>query len=201
MGNHDKTLAVIRALEDSHNGNPHARAELSDGLYAELHAIAERFMRNERPDHTLQPTAVVHEAWLKLADQHNVDPQLRGHYLAAAANTIRRILVDHARTRGRAKRGGTDRQQIPLHTVSLDVANTDAESALDVLALHEALEALAELDSRQASVVELRYFGGLTEQETADQLGVSLRTVNNDWKFARAWLLRALSAEESDGGS
>ena len=163
-------------------------------LYEELRGLAATYLRDEKPCHTLQPTALVHEAFLRLADRRSLDLNDRGPFRAAAAQAMRRILVDHARRKNAEKRGG-DRKRVSLDE---GLGISDA-GEVDLLALHEALEGLAEFDARQARVVELRFFGGQGEEETAETLGVSLRTVQGDWRMARAWLREALSAEGSLG--
>ncbi len=156
-------------------------------VYAELHRLAKRYMGRERAGHTLQTTALVNEAWLRLVDAQQVRWQNRAHFFAVSAQMMRRILVDFARERNNLKRGGGARQ------VSLDEALVvSPERDTDVLALDEALERLAALSPRQSRVVELRYFGGLSEDEIAEVLKVSLRTVQSDWRLARTWLYREL---------
>jgi RNA polymerase sigma factor (TIGR02999 family) len=162
-------------------------------VYDELRALAGHYLGGERAGHTLQPTALVHEAFVRLAQQSRVDWQGRSHFLAVGAQAMRRILIDHARGRGCAKRGGEGRR-VPLDR--LDPAVPVPPS--DLLALGEALERLAELDPRQARVVELRCLGGLNMDEVAGELGVSKRTVEGDWKMARAWLRRALREGPDD---
>jgi len=144
-------------------------------------------MRGERRGHSLQATALVNEAYLRLIDARRVRWQDRAHFLAMAARLMRRVLVDHARARGRDKRGG-DAERV---TLVEGIAGTD-ERPVDVMALDDALEALANIDERKSRVIELRYFGGLSVMETAQALGVSEQTVMRDWKFAKAWLLREL---------
>ena len=162
-------------------------------IYDQLHVLAEKALKGERDGHSLQPTLLVNDAYLKLQQQQNVDPKDRSMMLAAGATIIRRLLVDYARTRKRQKRGGNDGRGIPLHISMADDANV-----LDVLELNDALETLAKELPRAANIVELKFFGGLTGEEIAEQLSVSLRTVNNDWKFAKAWLYRELgSASEN----
>ena len=158
-------------------------------VYAELHRQAERAMRREGPGHTLQATALVNEAYLRLVDQSRVEWRNRAHFFGVAATVMRRILVDHARARHAAKRGG-DVQQLTLSEADAPV---DASDGVDVLALHEALEHLATLDPVQARLVELRYFTGLTIEETAEALDMSPATVKREWAVARAWLRRELS--------
>jgi RNA polymerase sigma-70 factor, ECF subfamily len=163
-------------------------AELVDVVYEDLHRLARQYMGQERSGHTLQPTALVHEAFLKLIDQTRVDWQDRSHFFAIGAQAMRRILVNHAKSRARGKRGG-GRQKLPLDealTVSLE---NDAE----ILAVDEALEKLAALDERQAKIVELRFFGGLNVEETAAVLGIPKRTIEREWAACRAWLRRELA--------
>ena len=158
-------------------------------VYAELHQLAERQMRREDPGHTLSPTALVHEAYIRMIDQTRVEWQDRAHFFAIAAQAMRRVLVDHARRHGAARRGGGVR---PLDVNEVDVPLE--ERAEELLALDEALRELGTLDERLARVVELRYFGGLTEVEAAEVLGVTERTIRRDWVKARGWLLLKLGA-------
>lgn len=171
-------------------GDQAAGDRLLPEVYAELRRCAARAMRREASEHTLQATALVHEAYLRLVDQRRVQWQNRAHFFGVAAQVMRRILVDHARGRHAAKRGGGARQ---LTLGDADAAAApDADDGLDVLALHEALERLAALDEAHARVVELRYFGGLNIEETAEAMGVSPATVKREWALARAWLRREL---------
>ncbi len=181
---------VTRLLRRLSAGDELAAEELIPLIYAELHDIAERQMRNERGDHTLQPTALVNEAFLRLAGNHDADWQNRQHFLSLAAQAMRRILVDHARRRNAQKRGGRQ-DKLELHD-ALQVASNDHNS-VDLEQLDESLKQLAALDPRQAKVVELRFFGGMSVEETAQILDISTATVKRDWAFARAWLKRALS--------
>lgn len=166
-------------------------------VYDELRAIAHGQLRRERSDHTLGTTALVHEAYLKLIDQRQVDWQDRSHFFSIAARAMRRILIDYARRHVAAKRGGG------LRKVTLDEAVQLAagERADELLAIDDALRRLASLDERQARVVEYRFFGGMTEEETAEALGVTSRTVRRDWIKAKGWLQRELArgATEADG--
>lgn len=157
-------------------------------VYDELHRLAAARLAQERRDHTLQPTALVHEAYLRLVDTRRLEWQNRAHFLAVAATTMRRILVSHARKHRAAKRSGAG------PTVSLldDDASVDGR-AVELMALDEALSDLARLDARQSRIVELRYFAGLTIEETAEVLEVSSATVKNDWSMARAWLFNRLA--------
>jgi RNA polymerase sigma factor (TIGR02999 family) len=163
-------------------------AELVDVVYEDLRRLAQQYMGQERSGHTLQPTALVHEAFLKLIDQSRVDWRDRSHFFAIGAQAMRRILVNHAKSRGRVKRGG-GKQKLPLDE-ALTVSLEDDD---EILAVDEALEKLAALDERQAKIVELRFFGGLNVDEVAAVLGVSKRTVEREWAACRAWLRRELS--------
>jgi RNA polymerase sigma factor (TIGR02999 family) len=179
--------AITALLLDWSHGDPEALEKLVPLVYAELRHLAERSLRRERAAHTLQPTAVVHEAFLKLVDQQRVEWKSRAHFFAIAAQAMRRLLVDHARARNAEKRGG----------FATRVALEDAVAAtppvdVDLLALDEALDRLGALDAGQARVVELRFFGGLTIEETAEVVGSSPATVKRDWQSARAWLFREL---------
>lgn len=156
-------------------------------VYDELRRLANHYLRQERSDHTLQPTALVHEAYLKLIDQSRVDWQNRAHFFGVAAQSMRRILVDHARSHRASKRGGVQQK------LALDEAVDYSQPRdIDLLALDDALNLLAKLDERQSQVVELRFFGGLTIEETAAALGVSPATVKVDWSMAKAWLHREI---------
>ena len=169
------------------NGSPEALDELIPIVYAELRNLARQQLRGERPDHSLQPTALTHEAFLRLFGTRQVGWQNRAHFFAVASQLMRRILVEHARKRRAVKRGG-----MPTR-VTLDEADTPVEPLdVDVVALHEALTKLEEVDSRQSRIVELRYFGGLNMEETAEVLSVSPATVKRDWRVAKLWLRRAL---------
>jgi len=177
--NQDVTL-LLSALT---RGDEDAAAKLIPVVYDELRRLAGSYMRREREDHTLQATALVHEAYLKLVEQRSVDWQSRAHFFGVAAQLMRRILVDHARGHLRQKRGG---EQVK---VSLDDVFVFAERQADeVLAVDDSLDALAKIDPRQARVVELRFFGGLSVEEAADVLGVSPKTVKREWSVAKAWL-------------
>lgn len=182
---------VTGILQEVCNGRDSAVARLFPLVYDELRALAESYLQRERCDHTLQATALVHEAYLRLVDQRDVQWQGRAHFFAVAAQAIRRILVDHARSHLRAKRGGNRRR------VALDssVAWSTGPN-LDLVALDEALDRLAALHQRQARIVELRFFGGLSGDETAEVLGIAPRTVDGDWSMARAWLRRELAEGE-----
>lgn len=170
--------------------DPAARDALFPIVYDELHRLAHHYMRSERPGHTLQTTALVNEAYLRLVDVTRIEWQDRAHFLAIAATMMRRILVDHARAHARDKRGG----DVVITSISDDIAAPP--DAVDVIALDEALERLAAIDERQARVVELRYFAGLTVDEVATALGISPGTVKREWTVAKAWLYRELHPHE-----
>ncbi len=162
-------------------------------VYEELRRVAKRYMGRERDGHTLQTTALVNEAYLRLIDASQVEWQSRAHFFAVSAQLMRRVLVDYARSHNYVKRGGE------AHHVSLDEAAVfSAEQAPDLVALDDALTGLAALDQRKSQVVELRFFGGLSVDETAEVLKVSPRTVMSDWSLAKAWLLREISNEGSN---
>lgn len=184
---HDHTHDATQALSAAARGDEAAAARLLPLVYDELRALAACALRRERPDHTLQPTAIVHEAFLRLIDQTHAEYNSRTHFFAIAAQVIRRILVDHARQHGAAKRGAGWMKITLSHA-----AQPSRDDELDLLALDEALTTLASLDPRQAKVVELRFFGGLSVEEAAKALGVSPRTIEEDWRMARAWLKREL---------
>lgn len=184
---------VTQLLSDARGGAPGAHDQLFAIVYAELRKIAANYMRRERADHTLQATALVHEAYMKLVDQKNVRWQNRAHFFGIAAQMIRRILVDHARGVRAAKRGGG------AMALSLDEALGVSEKRdLEIEALDDALETLAKIDPQQTRVVELRFFTGLSIEETAEVLGISDSTVKRDWVSAKAWLFRELSRRNSD---
>lgn len=157
-------------------------------VYSELRRLAGNYLRRERRDHTLQPTALVNEAYLKLIDQKTARWQNRAQFFGVAAQLMRRILVDHARQRHADKRGGSDQQRLSITNAERLVKQPE----VDLLALHEALNELKALDPQQERIVELRFFGGLSIEETAEVLGVGHATVERDWKMARAWLRRKL---------
>lgn len=181
---------VTRLLDDLSDGKADAFDALLPVVYGELRRQAGRYLRRERSNHTLQPTALVNEAFLRLVEQRDVRWKNRAHFFGIAAQAMRRVLVDHARANGRLKRGG------PQARVTLDEATMGAEGrSVDLLAMDEALERLAALDARQARIVELRYFAGLSIEETAEVIGISPATVKREWSMARAWLRRAVTGE------
>jgi RNA polymerase sigma factor (TIGR02999 family) len=182
------THEVTQLLKAWTAGDQKALEKLTPLVYEQLHRAAQRYMAGQRPGHTLQTTALVNEVYLRLVDYGQVNWQDRAHFLAVSAQLMRRILIDFARSRGYQKRGG----RVPH--LSLDEApSVSIEPDANMVALDDALKALAEIDSRKSRVIELRFFGGLSIEETAEVLGVSAETVVRDWRLARAWLLRELS--------
>ncbi len=179
--------ALLRAWGDGDDG---ALEQLTPLVEAELRRLARGYMNRERRGHTLQATALVNEAFLKLTDARRIRWQDRAHFLGISARLMRRVLVDHARRRGYRKRGG-DAQRVTLH----DELVTSPDPTVDVVALDRALEALAKIDERKSRMIELRFFGGLSVEETAEVLHVSSDTVKRDWRLAKLWLLRELEGE------
>jgi RNA polymerase sigma factor (TIGR02999 family) len=176
-------------------GDKEALDQLMPLVYDELHRQAARYLRREQAGHTLQTTALIHEAYVRLVDQRNVQWQNRAHFFGIAAQMMRRILVDHARAKKRVKRGGSE-VRVTLGDATVVAKDQD----LDIVALDEALERLAQLDEQQSRVVELRFFSGLTVEETAEVMGISKATVKRDWSVAKAWLHRELrgNADKND---
>jgi len=188
IASQDGPQEVTRLLLAWNDGDESALEKLVPQVYQELRRLARRHMLRERPDHTLQTTALINEAYLRLVDLRNVHWQNRAHFFALCARLMRRILVDFARSRHYAKRGGG------AQPVSLDESLVvSPKHSTDLVAVDDALKALAQVDARKAQVVELRFFGGLTVEESAEVLKVSPETVQRDWKLAKAWLLRELS--------
>jgi RNA polymerase sigma factor (TIGR02999 family) len=185
---------VTQLLSEYRGGKREALDRLLPIVYGELRSMAARYLRAERGDHTLQPTALVHEAYVRLVGQRDVDWQNRAHFFGVAAQIMRRLLVDHARTSRRRKRGGGD-LKIPLEEAG-ELADGGVGGDVDLVALDDALERLAALSPKQSRIVELRYFGGLSIEETAEVLGVSTMTVKRGWAMARAWLHRELTGAE-----
>ncbi|HZN01290.1 MAG TPA: sigma-70 family RNA polymerase sigma factor [Pyrinomonadaceae bacterium] len=179
---------ITQLLAEWSDGNQSALDELYPLVYEELHRLARRYMSRERKGHTLQTTALINEAYVRLVDQRNVHWANRSHFFAISAQIMRRILIDHARRHAYAKRGG-GAQQVSLEAVAI-VAN---EKSAEILRLDEALTTLAKMDPRRCHVVELRYFGGLSNEEIAGVLNVSENTVTRDWNLARAWLHQQLT--------
>lgn len=184
-----KTNEITAILREWSEGEDSAIDKLLPFVYEELHRQAERFLRRERRDHTLQTTALINEAYLKLIDQKAVDWESRTHFFAFAANAMRQILVDYARTKNRKKRGGDD-VKVSLEEALIVAAG---ERSVDLIALDEALSRLEKIDQQQARVVELRYFSGLSLEETAEALHISRATAAREWAMARAWLYRELT--------
>ena len=182
---------ITELLVGYQGGDKEALDQLMPIVYDELRRQAARYLRREQAGHTLQTTALIHEAYVRLVDQRNVQWQNRAHFFGIAAQLMRRILVDHARTKKRVKRGGS-KVQVSLADATVAVKGPD----LDIVALDEALERLAKVDEQQSRVVELRYFSGLTVEETAEVMGISTATVKREWSVARAWLHRELSGDK-----
>jgi len=199
VANPGESADITRLLKAWGRGDSQALDRLTPLVYERLHRMARGYMRTERRGHTLQPTALVHEAFLRLVDGRDLDWTDRTHFFAVCARVMRRILVDVARSRAATKRGGQARRV--EHATAIDFDDLPAPgaetSADEVCALDEALNTLARLDSRRAQVVELRFFGGLTVEETAEVLQVSSQTVMRDWRLARAWLARELGSHRT----
>ena len=184
---------ITQLLIEWSKGDQKALDKLMPLVYSELRRLAGNYLRRERPGHTLQPTALVNEAYLKLIDQKSARWQNRAQFYGVAAQLMRRILVDHARQHQAAKRGGSDQQRLSITSAGqLGAEQLASKPAIDLLALHEALEELAIIDPQQSRIVELKFFGGLSIEETAEVLGIGHATVERDWKMARAWLRRKL---------
>ena len=188
MTSDSERRAVTDAFAAARNGSPGAIDRLFPLVYEQLHRLAHRQLQSEASGHTLSTTALLHEAYLKLVDQTGAPWQDRAYFFAVAARAMRCILVDHARRNHAARRGGGAQTRIVLDEVEIAVT----ERAAEIVALDEALQRLAELDPRQAKVVECRYFAGLTETETAEALGISVRTVAREWVTAKGWLYREM---------
>jgi RNA polymerase sigma-70 factor, ECF subfamily len=186
---------VTTLLNRLASGDPDAAGQLIPLIYDELRRLAFRRLRHQRPGHTLEATALVHEAYLKLADRPNAKWQNRAHFFAVASRAMRQILVDYARSQHRIRRGGR-RQKVSLDKVLLVAPDRTEE----LLCIHELLSRLEELDPRQGRIVELRYFAGLTTDETAEVLGISPKTVQREWNMAKAWLYGELKERAHDGG-
>ena len=175
---------ITRMLLELTDGNEEVVNQILPHIYDELRRLASSYLRRERSNHTLQPTALVHEAYMKLIDQSRVKWQNRAHFFGIAAQVMRRILMDHARKHTAEKRGG-EAELLPIEEEILIVSH---DKSAELIALDDALQQLAEMDERKAKIVELRYFGGLSIEETAEVLGVSVPTVNREWRMAKAWL-------------
>ena len=190
MGMAAASPSVTQLLRAWSGGDDDALEQLMPLVEAELRRLARAYMRRERPEHTLQTTALMNEAFLRLTDARQVHWQDRAHFLGISARLMRRVLVDHARHRGYQKRGG-GAERVPLHEGLV----MTADPALDVVALDGALDALAKVDVRKSRIIELRFFGGLSVEETAEVLQVSPDTVKRDWRLAKLWLLHELEGE------
>jgi len=188
----DPSQKITQILTAVSNQDPDAAEQLLTAVYDELHRLAATKMANESPGHTLQATALIHEAWPRLLRDGSLPFKDRRNFLAAAAEAMRRVLIDHARRRNRNRRGAGVR---PIDLDSFEVAAP--ERAEELLQLNEALERLEELDQTRSEIVKLRFFAGLTTAETAETLGLPLRTVERHWTFARAWLKREMSEEDT----
>ncbi len=190
----ESTQEVTELLLAWRDGDRAALEKLTPLVYGELHRLADRYMRRENPGHTLQASALVNEAFVHLIDQQRIEWQSRAHFFGVAANLMRHILLDHARAYARAKRGGGAIQ------VSLDEAMiVSGDRAAELIALDDALNELAKFDARKCRLVELRFFGGLSNEEVAEVMDMSLRTVEREWRKARAWLQRTIShADEAE---
>jgi RNA polymerase sigma-70 factor, ECF subfamily len=184
----DHSASITDLLQAAASGERDDVNALMGAIYDDLHRLAAKHLRSERADHTLQPTALVHEAYLKLIDQKQTSWRDRNHFFAIAARVIRRILVDHARGKGAVKRGA-GKERIPLEHIEA----TEPGDSLDLVALDEALEELNDLDARQAKIVEMRFFGGMSLDEIAETLDIGRRSVDRHWSAAKAWLLFRLS--------
>ncbi len=184
---------VTQLLAELGAGDDRAADRLLPLVYHELRALAQRNLAHERADHTLQATALVHEAYLRLVDSDRIHLRNRAHFFALAAQALRRILIDHARTHNRKKRGGPN-GKLSLQVIPELFVQTD----VDVLALDEALEGLKRVGERYAQIVEMRFFGGMTMEKIAELIGVSIGTVERDWRTARAWLYRQLADDETE---
>jgi len=183
----DSSPNVTQLLVAWGKGDQHAFDALMPEVRKELHRLAAHYMAEESPGHDLQPTALINEAYLRLVDWKNIQWADRAHFFGMAANMMRRVLVDYARSRDRLKRGGE-----AIHVSFTETANVPAPRSTDVLALDKALRELEKIDPRKSQIVELRFFGGLSQEETAEALNVSVATVRHDWSLARAWLAREL---------
>jgi RNA polymerase sigma-70 factor, ECF subfamily len=184
--------SVTELLAKAGSGDTSALANVFPLIYEELHRLAQQQLRREPDGHTLSPTALVHEAYMRLIDYSRMEWTGRAHFMAVASTAMRRILVDHARSHRSIKRGGA-LKRVPIESV--DLATEDRAELL--IAVDDALSKLKEIDERQARVVECRFFGGMTEEETAEALGIGLRTAKRDWAKAKMWLHREIAAEQS----
>jgi len=190
----DAGCDITLLLRSSAAGDAEATSRLSELMYHELRREAERQFKREDTGHTLQPTALIHESFVRLMGQRNTHWQSREHFLGVAATMMRRILTDHARSRQRLKRGGKRERVLLLDEQQLSITDPD-----DILMVHEALQKLEQVDARQAKIVELRFFAGMTNAEVAQTMRLSLRTIEAEWSFARAWLRKELDDDRDAG--
>ena len=189
----DEVVELTGLLKAWGTGDQEALGRLTPVVYDELRRLARRHMRNERAGNTLQTTALIHEAYLRLVDIHRAEWQDRVHFFAVCAQIMRRILLDRARRRSTAKRGGEKKMINHSSAINLDeIPDIASAKAAQLIAVDDALDALAKIDERKAQVIELRYFGGLSVEETAEALNISPQSVMRDWRLAKAWLLREL---------
>jgi RNA polymerase sigma factor (TIGR02999 family) len=188
---------ITKILNTLNDDNREVLDTLVPLIYKELHIQAHRYLRSERANHTLQTTALINEAYLRLVEQKDMRWQNRAHFFGMAANMMRRILVDYAKTKYRAKRGGRDLNLPFEEALSVKLEATSEATKLDLIALDEALNKLAVEDKQEARIVELRYFSGLTIEETAEVLGISTMTVKRDWNVAKAWLRREMNPKKN----
>ena len=179
---------ITQLLSEIKSGRQEVLGELLPLVYDELRRLADNYLRRERSDHTLQPTALVHEAYLRLVGQNPIEWQNRAHFFGIAARLMREILIEYARGRNRQKRGGAYKTQIAVS----DAVSFNDEEQFDVIAVDEALNMLEKLDERQARIVELKFFGGLKNEEIAEVLNISVSTITREWEMARTWLYREL---------
>lgn len=189
----ETTTALLALIRAGGASSAEARERLYPLVYEELRALAERYMRSQRGGHTLQTTALVNEAYIRLVAREEQGWESRSHFMGVAAKAMRSVLIDHARRRGAEKRGG-GRRRVPIEGAAI----LTEDPADDLLAIDEALSRLSEFDEQKGRIVELRFFGGLTNEDTAQAVGVSAATVKREWRFARAWLYKELTGEAPD---
>ena len=191
----DATGEVTRLLSELRAGDEEASARLITLIYGELRRMAGSYMRRERPGHTIQPTALVNEAYLRMVGRHQVEWQSRAHFFAIAAHTMRRVLLDYARQRHAGKRGGEGLRRADLE---LDLLAVEPGQLDTIIALDAALERLGRIDPRQSRLIELRFFAGMSVEETAEVMGIAPVTVKREWRSAKAWLHREMQAAEAE---
>lgn len=192
-----QTVEVTKLIRTWAEGDQTALARLTPFIYLELRRLARHYLRGENSANLLQTTALIHEAWLRLADVKNAGVEDRAHFFAMCATIMRRILVDAARRRCALRRGGGDQPQMTISDLDLDCIPATSDGSREFAALDDALNDLARIDARKAKVIELRFFGGMSVEETAEVLGVSPQSVMRDWRLARSWLMRELRGTDS----